>query len=150
MDGRTVQRKGCAMTGKLDRRRALFCREYLIDLNATQAAIRVGYKPSNAATYGLRMLAREDVQKEIARLQQERAERVQIRADDVLREVASIALADVPAPATTSEKLKALDMLMRHLGLYEPDRAQRGREGMVALADAILGNVASAGGLSVE
>ena len=133
------------MTGKVDRRRALFCREYLIDLNATQAAIRAGYKPSNAATYGLRMLAREDVQAEIARLQAERAERTGMKADAVLREVSQIAFADVGGQLATRDKLKALDMLMRHLGLYEKDRVQHGREGMAALAAAILGDVVKPG-----
>ena len=134
---------------KLDKRIKRFCAEYVVDLNARQAAIRAGYKPSNAGTYGTRMLAREDVQEEIARLQAERAERVQVRADDVLREVASIASADVHAPKSWSEKLKALDMLMRHLGLYTKDNEQRGKSGMEAIAAAILGNVAGAGGVIV-
>lgn len=134
---------------KLDKRIKRFCSEYIVDLNARQAAIRAGYKPSNAGTYGKRMMAREDVQEEIARLQKERAERVQIRADDVLREVAEVAAKDVPAPPSWSDKLKALDMLMRHLGLYTKDNEQRGKAGMEAIAAAILGNIAGAGGVIV-
>lgn len=135
---------------KMDRRVALFCREYLVDLSATKAAVRAGYKPSNAATYGLRLLARDDVQTLIGKLQKEREERTEISADAVLREIAKVAMVKEPAPHALNAKMKALDMLSRHLGLYEKDRVQQGREGMAQLAAAILGNVAGAGGVTVE
>ena len=126
-----------------------FAQEYIVDLNVTQAAVRTGYAPSTAYIHGSRLLAREDVQKEIARLKAERAERVQICADDVLREIAGIAMEKDTAPPLKNVKLKALDMLARHLGLYEKDRSQSGKSGMEAIAAAILGNVAGAGGVIV-
>ena len=135
---------------KMDKRVRRFCEEYIVDLNARQAAIRAGYKPSNAGTYGTRMLARDDVQAEVARLQAQRSERVQISADAVLREIAHVAMEKEPAPHALNAKMKALDMLARHLGLYTKDNEQQGRMGMAQLAAAILGNVAGAGGVTVE
>ena len=126
-----------------------FAQEYVIDLNAREAAIRAGYAPSSAHTHARRLLAKDEVQAEIARLQAERAERAKISADDALREVAQIAMADVQKPPLMSDKLKALDMLMRHLGLFQKDQEQKGSIGMAQLAAAILGNVAGAGGVSV-
>ena len=56
-----------------------FCLEYLTDLNATQAAIRAGYSENTANEQGSRMLAKVNVQRRIAELQAERAERLQIQ-----------------------------------------------------------------------
>src|SRR6516165_124399 len=72
-------------------RQLAFCREYLIDLNATQAAIRAGYKPKTANKTGPRLLVRVGIQLEIQRLMNERAARLEIKADNVLREIATMA-----------------------------------------------------------
>lgn len=152
--------KGCIM---MDENKALtdkqeqFCLEYLTDLNATQAAIRAGYSENTANEQGSRMLAKVNVQKRIAELQAERAERLQIQQDDILRELASIAFASpahymdvVQADGTSrilvkptaewteqqkaavisikntpngveirlSDKVKALELLGKHLGMF--------------------------------
>ena len=62
----------------------LFCSEYLIDLNATKAAIRAGYKEDSARQQGSRLLTKDDIQDLIAELKLERSKRVQIDADYVL------------------------------------------------------------------
>lgn len=136
-------------TKKLERRIQRFCAEYLIDLNAAGAAIRAGYAPRAANVQGCRLLSRRDVQAEIARLKDDRAQRVGVTADDVLRELTHIATAQVPEQPTMSDKLKALDMLARHLGMFTKDNEQKGNQGMHVLAAAILGNVAGAGGVTV-
>ena len=136
---------------KKEERIKRFCEEYLVDLNATQAAIRAGYAPRAANVQGCRLMKREDVKAEIARLKAERGERAQISADDVLREVSRIAFADEDLLLVTPrDKLKALDMLMRHLGLFTKDNEQKGNSGMQEIAAAILGKVAGAGGVTVE
>jgi phage terminase small subunit len=71
-----------------------FCREYLVDLNATQAAIRAGYSPRTAASQGERLLRNVEVEKEIALRIQERAQRAEITAERVLEELGRLAIYD--------------------------------------------------------
>lgn len=72
-------------------RQAAFCQEYLIDLNATQAAIRAGYSPKTANEQGAQLLANLSIRREIDRLKAERSRRTGITADRVLQELARIA-----------------------------------------------------------
>lgn len=71
-----------------------FVDEYLVDLNATQAAIRAGYSARTARQQGNRLLTNADVAAAVQKAQVARAERVEIEADSVLREVYAIAMAD--------------------------------------------------------
>ena len=72
-----------------------FCEEYLIDLNATQAAIRAGYSSKTARSIGQRLLTNVDIQARIQELQLKRSDRTSIKADRVLQELARVAFADV-------------------------------------------------------
>jgi phage terminase small subunit len=72
----------------------LFVREYLVDLNATQAWIRAGGNPSTADKVGPRKAKHGLVSIAIARALAERSKRVGITADRVLMEIARIALGD--------------------------------------------------------
>lgn len=72
-----------------------FCREYLIDLNATQAAIRAGYSVRTAEVTGSKLLRNAKVAAEVQRLTQERSESTQINAEWVLKRLAKIADFDV-------------------------------------------------------
>lgn len=71
-----------------------FCDEYLIDLNATQAAIRAGYNEKTAYSMGQRLLKKVEIQNEIQHLKDERSERTEITQDMVVNELAAIAFAD--------------------------------------------------------
>lgn len=76
-----------------------FVREYLIDLNATQAAIRAGYSKRTAYSQGQRLLKHDEVQAAVTAGQAQRATRTQITADFViggLREVAQRCMQRVP------------------------------------------------------
>ncbi|MGI4886112.1 MAG: terminase small subunit [Janthinobacterium lividum] len=64
-----------------------FCEEYIIDLNATQAAIRAGYSENTAYSQGQRLLKDVEIQVYIQSLMNKRAERVEITADYVLNTV---------------------------------------------------------------
>ena len=79
----------------LTARRARFVSEYLVDLNATQAAIRAGYSRRTARQQGSRLLTNVDVKRAIAQAQQELRERHDIEADRVLSEYASVAFSDI-------------------------------------------------------
>lgn len=72
-----------------------FVEEYLIDLNATQAAIRAGYSPRTANEQGAQNLAKLSVAEAIAEAQAEREERTKIDADYVLKRLVEIDQMDV-------------------------------------------------------
>jgi phage terminase small subunit len=71
-----------------------FCEEYLIDLNAKQAAIRTGYSPRTAEQQGSRLLSNVKVQTKIDELKKQRSERTRIEADRVVKEFARLAFYD--------------------------------------------------------
>lgn len=76
---------------KLNDRQRQFCREYLIDLNATQAAIRAGYSEKYANTNASKLLQNTTINNYLQELKNERSQRTEITADFVLKELAAIA-----------------------------------------------------------
>lgn len=72
---------------KLTPKQQMFVREYLVDLNATQAAIRSGYSKKTAQVQGAENLAKPMVQAALKEAMDERASRVELTADNVLREL---------------------------------------------------------------
>lgn len=80
---------------KLTPKKAAYVREYLIDLNATQAAIRAGYSEKTAKQQGQRLLTNVDVQVAIQEAQEARAERTEVSADRVLRELLRLGTSNV-------------------------------------------------------
>ena len=72
-----------------------FVEEYLIDLNATQAAIRAGYSEKTAKEIGSENLTKPNIAKAIQEAQNKRAERTQIDAEYVLRRLVEIDQMDV-------------------------------------------------------
>lgn len=81
-----------------------FCDEYLIDLNATQAAIRAGYPKKSARAIGCENLTKPNIQAYLAKRMQKRAERTEITQDKVLNEIATIAFANATDYAEIVEK----------------------------------------------
>lgn len=71
-----------------------FVEEYLVDLNATQAALRAGYSPHTAKEQAARLLSKANVAAEIEKAIQARSERTRITADRVVWELASMGLYD--------------------------------------------------------
>ncbi|CAH0528423.1 hypothetical protein CTH30272_02107 [Allocatenococcus thiocycli] len=80
---------------KLTDKQEMFCREYLIDLNATQAAIRAGYSKKTAYSAGQRLLKNVEVQKRISELKSTRIEETKIDANYVLNRLVEIDQMDV-------------------------------------------------------
>lgn len=72
-----------------------FCAEYLVDLNATQAAIRAGYSKKTAKSTGFQNMERPEIRVEIQKLMDDRSQRTEITSDAVIREVARLAFSDV-------------------------------------------------------
>ena len=80
-----------ALTAKQQR----FVDEYLIDLNATQAAIRVGYSKKTADQQASRLLTNVKVREYLTQRQADRANRTEITQDMVLKELAKIGFSDI-------------------------------------------------------
>jgi phage terminase small subunit len=91
-----------------------FCQEYLVDLNATKAAIRAGYSEKTAKSQGQRLLTNVDLQEYLHFLMDERAQRTRANADEILERLDYIAKT---APKD-NDKLRALELIGRHLGMF--------------------------------
>jgi phage terminase small subunit len=83
------------MAADLSDKHKRFVEEYLIDLNATQAAIRAGYSAKTAHSQGPRLLEHVGVAAAIAAGQAARSKRTEITADRVLQELAKIGFSDI-------------------------------------------------------
>ena len=83
------------MADKLTPKQSTFVAEYLVDLNATQAAIRAGYSEKTANEQGSRLLANVKITDAIADAMANRAERTEITQDRVLRELARLGFSDL-------------------------------------------------------
>ncbi len=83
-----------------------FVEEYLLDLNATQAAIRAGYSAKTANEQGSRLLANANVRDAIDAAKKARSERTEITADLILKELLMIARVDLAQAYDESGRLK--------------------------------------------
>jgi phage terminase small subunit len=76
---------------KLTPKQEMFCKEYLIDLNATQAAIRAGYSEKTAKSQGQRLLTKVDIAERIQELMSKRSKKVEINGEWVLSKLKQVA-----------------------------------------------------------
>lgn len=126
-------------TTKLTEKQKRFCEEYLIDRNATQAYIRAGYsvkKKITAEQNSSKLLKNTKVQAYLTELSEHQSERTQITADIVLKELAKIALTETEI--TGKEKMKALELLGKHLGMFT---ANADNSDTLAKLDEVLGRI---------
>jgi len=80
---------------KLTDKQAMFVKEYIIDLNATQAAIRAGYSENSARQIASTMLSNHNIQDAIQKEMDKRSKRTEITQDRVLKELALIGFMDI-------------------------------------------------------
>lgn len=73
----------------------LFVRQYVLDLNATKAALRSGYNKKNARQHGSYLLSKSDIQAAIKARLERRYEKIDIKTDDVLRLMRKFAFTDL-------------------------------------------------------
>lgn len=129
---------------KLTAKQEAFCQEYLIDSNATQAAIRAGYAENSAQEQGSRMLSKSIVFTRVSELRKERMEKLHINQEWVLQRLVTISdrcLQQEPVREWDQEERcfketgeytfdsnganKATELIGRHVGLFEKDNNQK-------------------------
>lgn len=128
----------------------IFCQEYVVDFNGTQAAIRAGYSKKTANRIANQNLSKLDIQNRIKELTQKKVERIEYTQDDVMRdllEVKNRCMQKVPVmyydkvdkeykqeqddlgrdvwKFDSQGANSALDKLAKHTGFYELDNKQR-------------------------
>jgi phage terminase small subunit len=86
---------GVQSDGDLTPKERRFVEEYLVDLNATQAAIRAGYSEKTAAAIGYENLRKPHIVDAIAKAMAERSERTRVTADRVITGIAELAFYDI-------------------------------------------------------
>ncbi len=101
-----------------------FCHEYLVDLNATQAAIRAGYAENSAHVTGCRLLSNDKVSEAIAVGKAELADRAGVSQDWVIKKLQAVHDASMertkagtaynPAAANRS-----LELIGKHGGMWK-------------------------------
>ena len=111
-----------------------FCDEYLIDLNATQAAIRAGYSKKTAYSIGIENLNKPELKKYIADRMAEKESKLIADQDEVLKYLTSVLRGEsqssvlarnfeggedvIEKPPDEKERLKAAELLGKRYGLY--------------------------------
>lgn len=101
---------------KLTAKQQMFVAEYLIDLNATQAAIRAGYSARTAEWQGPQLLVKTHVAEAIQASMTKRAEKLDISAEKVLREISLMAFYDIGELAQAKvEKPEDIANLPEHI-----------------------------------
>lgn len=112
------------MAARLTDKQKRFVAEYLIDLNATAAARRAGYSAKTADRIGPELLGKTCVSQAIQEAILDRQKRTEVTQDYVIEKLKEIA--DKEASDTQesdlkfSNKLKALELLGKHVGAFEP------------------------------
>lgn len=92
-----------------------FCDEYLIDLNATQAAIRAGYTEKYANTNASKLLQNTTISQYIGERQKELSRKTEITQERVIRELALIAFSNTADYAHVVEKKMKAEVQDEHL-----------------------------------
>ncbi len=102
-------------------RQRQFCEEYLIDLNATQAAIRAGYAERYASTNAHKLLQITAIKEKIDELMAARVKRTEITQDRVLRELAIIAFSNAADYAAVVEEDAYVEIEGVRIKLFDDD-----------------------------
>jgi phage terminase small subunit len=108
--------KNAAMTPK----QKAFVQEYLVDLNATKAAIRAGYSKRTAHVIGYENLSKPEITAAIHASMNERSRRTEITADYVLEGIKDTVerCRGEGTEFNPSQALKGFELLAKHLGLF--------------------------------
>ena len=116
------RQKGSSLTARQTR----FVKEYLVDLNGTQAAIRAGYSSHTAAAQAVRLLINVNVKAAVDAGATKQHAQLDLTAQKVLTELLGVGYATVHSTdVRVSDKLRALELLAKHLGLLTEQVAHK-------------------------
>ena len=122
----------------LTNKQEAFCHEYMVDLNATQAAIRAGYSKKTARQIGEQNLSKIDVAARVKELMDSRLNKADFRAEDVVNGFLEvIKLAKEAEKPDLVNLNRALENLGKHFGIFERDNKQVGEAVAAILAPVI-------------
>ena len=113
---------------KLTPKQQRFVDEYLIDLNATQAAIRSGYSEKTAQEIGSENLSKPMVAKAIAEAQEKLSNKAQVTVEMVVQGLLNEAK-DLSEGSTQSARVSAWAHLGKHLGMFKDKVEHTGKDG---------------------
>ena len=141
------------LSGKHER----FCQEYIVDYNGTQAAIRAGYSKASAKQEASRLLKKEKILNRVKELQTEQVKRLSISQDFVVQQLFDTYRCcrqaepvmrwdyDAGEMVKTGEytfdskgALKALEMIGKHVGMFDKRFAQSGGSEKSNLLDMLV------------
>ena len=105
-----------------------FVEEYLIDLNATQAAIRAGYSEKTAKEIGSENLTKPNIAKAIAEAQEKLSNKAQVTVEMVVQGLLNEAK-DLSEGSTQSARVSAWAHLGKHLGMFKDKVEHSGPNG---------------------
>lgn len=108
--------------GKLTSKQEQFCREYIIDFNATQAAIRAGYSEKTARNIATENLSKPVISEFIDHLKKETAERTEVSADK-LTDFFKTVMDDYTQ--NVKDRIKAAENLAKRIGYYKTHNEQK-------------------------
>ena len=112
---------------KLNDKQKMFCKEYIIDLNATQAAIRAGYSKKSARIQASKMLTKGNISTYMNGLLEKKSDKLNITAEYVLGNIKSIGEKCMAADDKENPALKAQELLGRHIKLFGEDATDTSR-----------------------
>lgn len=98
----------------LNDKQKAFCREYVKDFNATQAAVRSGYSEKTANRIASRMLSKVDIQKYIEQLKQELTKDTKVTVEWIAEQLTDIAIQS----ERDSDRIKALELLGKYKAMF--------------------------------
>ena len=107
---------------KLTQKQKLFIGEYVVSLNASQAALRAGYSKKTARAIGIENLTKPAIREAIDNALAERAKRTELRADEVIEGLKREA-SFTGEGSSHSARVQALSWLGRHLAMFT-DKSQ--------------------------
>ena len=105
-----------------------FVEEYLIDLNATQSAIRAGYSEKTAKEIGNENLTKPNIAKAIAEAQEKLSNKAQVTVEMVVQGLLNEAK-DLSEGSTQSARVSAWAHLGKHLGMFKDKIEHTGPNG---------------------
>jgi len=95
-------------------RQSIFISEYLKSGNATEAAINAGYSKKTAYSIGQRLLKNVEINQKIMKHREKISQQAELKVCDIVLEIRDLAL----NAKSETNRLRAYDMLMKHLGGY--------------------------------